>query len=360
MARRAIIGICLALQTLATAAGAQGDADGLDTTRAEAAAGSADAQFRLGTIYDLGIDGPRDPGRALRWYLSAADAGLPEAQFNLAIMLDAGIDVAREPAAAALWYARAAAAGHARAQYNLALLYATGEGVPHNAELAGAWFDLAAETLPAARRREAPFAPASAAGLSVPETPSMHQTSRGATFVWTARESGKGTRFRVEVLSSSQDVGDSNISELASHDTYLSSYQLPVQSGSKIRAWRVVHIDRAGGREAASEWERPGPQTKVTQTLVKLKPRTGDDVAGRTAAVLSAALQKKGHLVMIMPGVIPEGSSRIEIPRGSEEGLARAVAAFLPGFGSVPIRLSGEGEPGVDMTVSIVGGGAEP
>ena len=107
--------------------------------RTEAAAGSAEADFGLGLISDLGLGVPRDAAKAMRWYLEAADDGFSNAQFNVAVMLDAGTGIPRDVGAAAVWYGRAAANGHHRAQYNLGLLYAAGEGVHQNADLARYW-----------------------------------------------------------------------------------------------------------------------------------------------------------------------------------------------------------------------------
>jgi murein DD-endopeptidase MepM/ murein hydrolase activator NlpD len=109
-----------------------------------AEAGDAEAQFRLGLLFDLGQGVPKDLATAYMWYRRAAEAGLAQAQFNVAVMQDSGLVGLRNAVEAARWYRKAAAQGHHRAQYNLAQLYASGDGVLSNIAQAKAWYRVAA------------------------------------------------------------------------------------------------------------------------------------------------------------------------------------------------------------------------
>ena len=109
-----------------------------------AEAGDAEAQVRLGLLFDLGQGVPKDLATAFMWYRRAAEAGLAQAQFNVAVMQDSGLVGPRNAVEAARWYTQAAAQGHHRAQYNLAQLYASGDGVPSNIAQAKAWYRVAA------------------------------------------------------------------------------------------------------------------------------------------------------------------------------------------------------------------------
>ena len=80
----------------------------LDGLRERAEQGDAEAQFRLGRMYDHGVDVPKDPAETVRWYRLAAEQG------------------------------------DADAQYNLGVSYANGRGVPQNDVQAHMWFNLAA------------------------------------------------------------------------------------------------------------------------------------------------------------------------------------------------------------------------
>lgn len=63
----------------ATAAVAEDEPAGLSVLRAQAEAGSADAQIELGILYEYGFRMPDNMVPALAWYMRAADAGHPAA-----------------------------------------------------------------------------------------------------------------------------------------------------------------------------------------------------------------------------------------------------------------------------------------
>ena len=146
-----------------------------------AAAGDADAQFNLGTLYQSGLGIDADPDAAATLYAEAArrlvpvaaialirikragygvdiraqdaldylqgaaDRGSALAQFELAIAYDRGIGVTQNHASAAFWYERAARQGMREAQYNLGVLFDEGLGAPRDHETARAWYLKAAE-----------------------------------------------------------------------------------------------------------------------------------------------------------------------------------------------------------------------
>src|SRR5574344_341256 len=107
--------------------------------------GEADAQFRLGVLFDKGRGVVQDDDQALQWFRRAAQQGHAKAQYNLAVMLDAGRGTAPDDAQAAQWYLRAAEQGDAAAQYNLALMLVKGEGVPQGETAAAQGFLQAAQ-----------------------------------------------------------------------------------------------------------------------------------------------------------------------------------------------------------------------
>jgi hypothetical protein len=80
--------------------------------------GDADAQARLGLLYDLGKGVPQDDAEAVKWYRKAADQGLAPAQFNLGLMYDNGQGVPQDYVQAHMWYNLAAAKGNQTARKN--------------------------------------------------------------------------------------------------------------------------------------------------------------------------------------------------------------------------------------------------
>lgn len=76
--------------------------------------------------------------------LSVAEAGDAEAQYKLGIIYENGQGVEDNCMAAARWYKLSAEQGHATAQFNLALLYKSGLGVTQNLQTAKHWMTQAA------------------------------------------------------------------------------------------------------------------------------------------------------------------------------------------------------------------------
>ena len=86
------------------------------------------------------------PGHT-RWYQKAAEQGNVAAQFKLGRMYEVGLDgrVTKDPAEAARWYRKAAEQGHIRAQVILGLMYEVGRGLTKDLAEAARWYRKAAE-----------------------------------------------------------------------------------------------------------------------------------------------------------------------------------------------------------------------
>ena len=107
--------------------------------------GDADAQYKLGGMYDRGEGVGEDDQQAVLWYRKAAEQGHAGAQNNLAVMYARGEGIAKDARQAVLWYRKAAEQGHALAQGNLGDMYRRGEGVAEDARQAVLWYRKAAE-----------------------------------------------------------------------------------------------------------------------------------------------------------------------------------------------------------------------
>ena len=62
----------------------------VDSLKAAAEQGDADAQFNLGLMYDAGEGVPQNYTEAARWFRMAAEQGFADAQLNLGYMYDTG------------------------------------------------------------------------------------------------------------------------------------------------------------------------------------------------------------------------------------------------------------------------------
>ena len=65
-------------------------------TKKDAESGDAEAQFRLGGLYDTGRGVPQDDAEAMKWYRLAADQGHAMAQHNLGGMYHLGQGVPQD------------------------------------------------------------------------------------------------------------------------------------------------------------------------------------------------------------------------------------------------------------------------
>jgi len=112
---------------------------------AKANAGNPEAEFKVGTKYELGARVAKDPAQAAAWYRKAADKGYAAAEHSLGVLYETGTGVPADNAAAAQWYRKAAEQGFAPAQFSLGLCYVHGKGVPQDFAQALAWYGKAAQ-----------------------------------------------------------------------------------------------------------------------------------------------------------------------------------------------------------------------
>jgi len=119
-------------------------AKAVELYRQAANMGDAEAQYQLGTCYDLGNGVAQDYKQAVHWYTKAANQGYATAQYNLGLCYDEGYGVAQDYKQAVHWYTKAANQGVAAAQHNLGLCYYNGNGVAQNKARALEWHKKAA------------------------------------------------------------------------------------------------------------------------------------------------------------------------------------------------------------------------
>ncbi len=137
--------ICMA-QAPASSGASAAPAAGIDPAlMAKANAGSPDAEFLVGTKYELGANVKKDPAQAAVWYRKAAEKGDVRAQHSLGVLYESGNGVPADYVTAVQWYRKAAEKGFAPAQFSLGLCYAHGKGVPQDYKLAVAWYESAAQ-----------------------------------------------------------------------------------------------------------------------------------------------------------------------------------------------------------------------
>jgi len=107
--------------------------------------GDAEAQYRLGLMYEFGKGFPQDKAQMMVWLGKSAAQGHPAAQTELGVIYATGDGVPQDNVKAVSWFRKAASQGNPTAQYNLGLLYAKGSGVRNDDAQAISWFRKAAE-----------------------------------------------------------------------------------------------------------------------------------------------------------------------------------------------------------------------
>src|SRR5947207_1263636 len=93
--------ICFGQGSASTSRPASGSDSAL---MAKANAGNAEAEFKVGTKYELGSRVAKDPAQAAVWYRKAADKGYAPAQHSLGVLYETGTGVAADFTTATQWY----------------------------------------------------------------------------------------------------------------------------------------------------------------------------------------------------------------------------------------------------------------
>ncbi len=105
--------------------------------------GNAEAQYRLGWLYEKGLGTKQNTSIVAKWYRQAAAQGHASAQYRLGIMSTQGWGMPQDDTKAASYFLEAANKGHAKAQYSMGLMYQKGRGVPKDLQAARYWFSRA-------------------------------------------------------------------------------------------------------------------------------------------------------------------------------------------------------------------------
>ena len=118
----------------------------LDATLEHAAAGNAEAQFKLGKKYSefrkLGY-GVTNNKEAMVWLRKAANQGHIKAQYHLAHHYYGGYGVPENYEIALRWFMKAAVLGDASSQYQAGRMYSLGMGAEADYVKGYVWFSMA-------------------------------------------------------------------------------------------------------------------------------------------------------------------------------------------------------------------------
>ena len=99
------------------------ESDELTKLKRSAEQGNAEAQYKLGLMYDIGKEVDQDYQKAFKWYEKSANQGLASSQSKLGSMYRYGKGVDINHSKASQWYWKAAEQGDQDAQYHLGTIY---------------------------------------------------------------------------------------------------------------------------------------------------------------------------------------------------------------------------------------------
>ncbi len=107
--------------------------------------GDAEAQFCLGSCYEIGHGVPFSKSKAVKWWRKSAKQGFAKAQFCIGCCYYEGFEVEENFVEAVKWFRKSAEQGYADAQVYLGNCYYNGEGVAKDYSQARFWYDKAAK-----------------------------------------------------------------------------------------------------------------------------------------------------------------------------------------------------------------------
>lgn len=119
--------------------------EALQWYRKAADLGNADAQDRIGYLYEHGLGVSQDFTEAMTWYRKAAEQGQATAQNNIGTLYEKGLGVSKDYTQAVIWFRKSADQGNAFAQTSIGWLYQNGWGVNRDYDQAMVWYRKAAD-----------------------------------------------------------------------------------------------------------------------------------------------------------------------------------------------------------------------
>ncbi len=114
-------------------------------TLARAWKGEVDSQYDLGNMYSEGVGVDADMTKAMAWYEKAASQGYEKAQYKLGLIYYEEGNAKKDHSHALRLFRSAAEKGYPAAQFYLGKMYASGQGVNRDYETALEWFRKAAD-----------------------------------------------------------------------------------------------------------------------------------------------------------------------------------------------------------------------
>ncbi len=232
-----------------------------------AQAGSTQAAFNVGVMYERGFVVERDSSKAIEWYRKAVEADMPMAKHNLALLLRDGKGAARNGKEAVELLKSATRQGMVASMFTLGDIYERGDAAPKDQAAALAWFTIAAELDRQMNK-----------GEDTPLSKTSGQRAQILQRLLTPAE-----------LERAQQVGQEEFKQIVEALQPPKPASLPQSSGLPPTAPQIASVDPPGWPQAANEQVRAIQQTLFDLKLLRDPP---DGALGPMTRTAIRAFQK--------------------------------------------------------------------
>jgi len=329
--------------------------------------GDAEAQYRMGLMYEYGAGVPADKAQMVAWLRKAAEQGHPAAECELGILYSLGEGVAHDDAQAVQWFRKSAEHGNATAQYNLGLLIAKGASVAVDKPQAIAWFRKAADQGLAVAQFKLGVAYENGEGVAQDDVlayanyaiaarngsndaveprdaaakrlaPARLADAKALAAAW---EPGKAMPVRVAAAQASPPAA-------VAADKCTASGAL---EGERFTAAHCA-VALYGDQHSVALWFNEDPITPDEVSAFQLSSNASDSKAGKPRTMVIVMLCPGGGTAAASPTGVKSLDLNTNHARSPLAGLQRVLRA--PGELTVE-RMSGEVKPGGHLAGTIVG-----
>lgn len=300
--------------------------------RKAATQGHPAAQCELGILYSLGEGLPHDDAQAVQWFRKSAEQGNATAQYNLGLLIAQGASVAVDKPQAVAWFRKAADQGLPIAQFKLGVAYENGEGVAQDLVLAYASYEIAA-------RNGSQDAVASRDALAAGLAPAQLTRARALAAAW-----GPGSPMPASAgASSPAAAATASLPDKCSASGVL--------EGERFTASHCV-VSLYGDQHSVAVWFNEDAIAPDEASAFQLSSNASDRKDGKPRTMIVVMFCPGGGSAAASPGAVKTLDLNTNHARAPLAGLQRSLRA--PAELKVE-RMSGEVKPGGRLSGAMVG-----
>jgi TPR repeat protein len=322
---------------------AQDKAVGIAWVRKAAAQGHVDAAQELGVVYATGDGVTRDDVQAVAWFRKAAEKGDAMAEYNLGLMYARGQGVAKDYAQAVEWWRKSAPQGHADAQLKLAVVHHTGQGAVQDDVVALANATIAARS---GDKESADYRDEIAASL----TPEQRRSAAALATAWKVGKPMPGSTGTL-VAAASAPAAASPAAAPTSAPVTTRCSATGSMSGEKFTATNCV-ASLYGDQHSVAIWFNEGTISPQEADSFQLSSYADGKVGGKQRTMAIIMFCPGGGQATAAPAAVKSIDLNTNHAKSPMAGIQRVVQA--PTDFKVE-KMTGDVKPGGALAGRIVG-----